>query len=83
MTNGPLTCKYLGCFQKFHISASDFGTMSMCKQFRACAYEFLTMVSEGVVHYVHKAMIRFSFSLIWRHKVSEGSGRFKQLPKVS
>ena len=39
----------------------------------ACAddfYEFLTMVIEGVVHSIHKVVIRSSFSVIQRHKVS-------------
>ena len=33
-------------------------------------YEFLTMVTEGVVHSVHKVVIRSSFHVIRQHKVS-------------
>ena len=43
---------------------SDFGTMNMHRLFHACVYEFLTMVTEGVVHGVQ------SFGVTQRHKVS-------------
>ena len=41
----------------FEISASDFVTMSMHRRFPACAYEFFTMVTEGVVHGVYEVVI--------------------------
>ena len=34
----------------FKISASEFGTMCMCRRMRACTDEFLAAVTEGVVH---------------------------------
>ena len=37
----------------FKISVSEFGTLSMCRCFHACTHEFLTMVTEGVVHGVY------------------------------
>ena len=57
------------------ISASEFGTVSICRQFCVCAYEFVTMVTEGVVHGVHKVVIR-SFDVIRRHKASGGTLTF-------
>ena len=33
-------------------------------------YEFLTTVTKGVVHSVHKVMIWLSFGVIQRHEVS-------------
>ena len=60
----------------FEISASGFGSMGICRRFRACAYEFLTTVTKGVVHGVHKVMIWSSFCVIQRHKVTYGIGRF-------
>ena len=41
--NRPLPCTFYGGFRQFKISASDFGTVSMRKQ-------FLSMVIEGVVN---------------------------------
>ena len=79
VANCPLPCESHG-FQKFQISASDFGTVSMRRRFRPCAYEFLTMVTKGVVHCVHKVVIQSSFGLIRRHKVSYGIGRFAMCP---
>ena len=54
----------------FEISASEFGTMSMHRQFCACAYECLTTVTEGVVHGVHKIVVRSSFGVIRQYKES-------------
>ena len=70
--NRPLSCKSYGSFKLFKISASDFSTMRMHTQFHACMYEFLTyiMVTEGVVHSVYKIVIRSSFGVMRRHKVS-------------
>ena len=54
----------------FEISASEFGTVDMRRQFPTCAYEFLTTVTEDVVYDVHKVVIWPSFSVIRGHKVS-------------
>ena len=48
----------------------------MRRRFRACAYEFLTMVTEGVVQGVHKVVIRLSFGVTLRHEVNLGIGHF-------
>ena len=53
----------LKSFEIFKISASEFGTMSMRRQFRACTYEFLTTATKGVVHGVHKVVIQSSFGV--------------------
>ena len=74
--NRQLPCQSYESFKLFKISASDFGTISMRRQFLARTYEFLTMVTEGVVHSVCKVVIRSSFGVIQRHKVSEGIGLF-------
>ena len=50
------------------ISASDFGTICMCRQFST--YEYLTTATKGVVHGVHKVVVQSSFGVIWQHKVS-------------
>ena len=39
-------------------------------------YKFLTTITEGVVHGVYKVVIRSSFCIIQRHKVSSGIGHF-------
>ena len=65
-----------GSFKKFKISASEFGTMGMHRQFHTCACEFLTIVTKGVVRGVYKVVIRSSFSVTRLHKVSGGIGRF-------
>ena len=74
--NCPLPCTSYGSFKLFRISVSDFGTEVMCGQFCACAYELFTMETKGVVHSVHKVVIRPSFDVIRLHKVSYGVGRF-------
>ena len=74
--NRPLPCKSYRSCKIFEISASDFGTTSMSKRFCACAYEFIPVVTEGVIHGVHKVVIRSSFGIIRRHKVSKGIGCF-------
>ena len=56
VANHPLPCESRG-FQKFQISASDFGTVAMCRR--------LTMVTGGVVHGVHEVVIRSSLGVIW------------------
>ena len=37
-------------FKMFKISTSDFGTLSMRRQLHTCTYEFLSRVTEDVVH---------------------------------
>ena len=69
--NHPLPCTSYQSFNIFEVSASDFGTMSMRRRFRACTYEFLSTVAEGMVNGVYKVVIRLSFSVIQRHKVSQ------------
>ena len=56
---------FYGYFTLFEISTSKFGTTSMHRRCRACAYEFLTTVTEGVVHGVHKVVIQSSYGVIW------------------
>ena len=70
--NHPNPCASHGSFENFKISASDFSTAGMRKQFCTCACEFLTTVTEGVVHSVCKVVTRFSFGVTRRHKVSFG-----------
>ena len=62
--NRPLPCASYGSFEMFKISASDFGTMSMGRQKQACTDRILATVTEGVVHGVHKVLIRLSFGVI-------------------
>ena len=45
----------------------------MRRRFCAYAYGFLTTVTEGVVHGVHKVAIRLSFGVLQRHKVLDVS----------
>ena len=61
MANHPIPCEF---YKSFKLSASDFGTVSKRRQFRTCAYKFLTTVTEGVVHGVHKVVIWLSFGAI-------------------
>ena len=67
-------CESYGSFRLFKISASSFGTVDMRRQFCTCAFEFLAMVTEGVVHSVYKAVVRSFFGVIRSHKVSQGIG---------
>ena len=50
----------------FKISASKFGTVSIRRRFHAYAYEFLTTVTEGVVHVVCKVVTRLPLIVIWQ-----------------
>ena len=59
----PLPCASYGSFKMFNTSASEFGTVSMYRQIRACTDEFLATVTEGVVHGVYKVMTQSSFGL--------------------
>ena len=71
-------CDLAGQWRTVHYFASPkevlerlkFGTVGIRRRFHACVYEFLTMVTEGVVHVVHKVVIWSSFAVILRHKVS-------------
>ena len=47
VANRPSPCKSCVSFKLFKIYVSEFDTMSMCRQFRTCVYEFLTTVTEG------------------------------------
>ena len=71
--NCPLPCESYGSFKLFKISASDFGTVSMHRSFCACAYHFLTTVTEGVVHSVHRVVIQSSSGIIQQHKANGGT----------
>ena len=57
VANHPLPYVSYASFEKFQISTSVFGTVSMSRRFCACTYEFLALVTEGVVHSVHKVVI--------------------------
>ena len=65
VANHPLPWASYGNFKMFKISTSEFGTMRMCRQFCACAYTFLSTVTKGVVHGIHKVVIQPSFGVIW------------------
>ena len=64
VANRPLPCASYTSFENIQISTSDFGTVSMRRRFCAWSYEFLTTVTEGVVHGVHKVVIRSSFGIM-------------------
>ena len=59
-------------FKMLKISSSEFGTVSMRRQIQACADEFISTVTEGVVDSVYKVVTRLSFSVTRQHKVSRG-----------
>ena len=65
MANCPLPCESFQILKIFEVSASAFSTVGVHRQFCAGAYEFLSTVTESVVHSVHT---------IRRHKVSYGIG---------
>ena len=54
----------------FKISTSEFGTVFMRRQMEACTDEFLTRVTEGVIHNVYKMVTWLSFGVTQRHKIS-------------
>ena len=62
----PLPCKSYQSFKIFEISASDFRTVSMHRQF--CMYDGVT--DDVFFHNVHKVMIHSSFRDTQLHKVS-------------
>ena len=70
VVNSPLPCESYGSFKRFKISASDFDSVSMHRRFCTCAYDFLTTVTESVVHGVHNVVIRSSFSVTQLQNVS-------------
>ena len=51
-----LPCTFCGSFKIFKISASGYGTVSMCRQMQTCTDEFL-----AVVHGVNKVVTWSSF----------------------
>ena len=65
-----ITLRILQKFKMFKISSSDFGIVSIRRLLGACAYEFFTMITKGVVRGVPQVVIWFSFSVIQRHKAS-------------
>ena len=70
MANRQIPCESYRSIKIFEFSASDFGSVCMRRRFCACAYDFLSRVTEGVVNGVNKIVIRSSFGVIWRHEVS-------------
>ena len=70
VANHLLPCTSYRSCKSFQASASNFGTVDMCRRFCASAYEFLTMIIEDVVQDVHKVMIWSSFGVIQRDEVS-------------
>ena len=66
---------FYGTFKMFKISASEFNTMGMNRWKLVCVDEFLTMVTEGVVHGVYKVMTLSSFGVTWLYKSSVGRSR--------
>ena len=63
-------CTSYWSFKLFEISASEFGTINIRRRFRTCSDEFLTTVTEGVVHGVNKVVIQSFFSEIPQHKAN-------------
>ena len=61
--NRPLPCVSYGSFE---MSASDFGTVGMCRQkaSKQALINFL-LLTEGVVQSVYKFVTRSSFSVTW------------------
>ena len=76
VVNRPLHSESNASFKLFKIFTSEFGAMSMYRQFCVCMYDFLTMVTEGVVHVVHKVVIWSSFSEICGLRQVEVNGHF-------
>ena len=76
VANCPLPCTSYGSFKLFKISTSDFRTVGMHRQKRACTDEFLAMVTEGVVHSVYKVVTWWSFGVIWQEKANGGKWMF-------
>ena len=60
-----ITLQVQQLFQKLsELSASDFSTVSLRRQFCVCAFECLTKVTNGVVNDVYKVVIWSSFGVI-------------------
>ena len=49
----------------------------MHRQMRACTDEFLSTVTEGVVHGVYKVVAQPSFGITLKHKASGGKWAFR------
>ena len=45
-------------FKCLKFNVKEFGSVRMCRGIRACAYEFVAMVTEGVVHGVCKVVFQ-------------------------
>ena len=68
-----------GYFKMFHISASEFGIVSMRTQFRTCTYKYVTTVIKSVVHSVHKELdiLPLCHKVAYKSQmVVEGQGHF-------
>ena len=66
VANHALPCTSYGNVKNvFHhkFSTSAFSTVDIHRQFHPCTFEFLTMVTEGVDHGVHKVVILSSFGV--------------------
>ena len=64
VSNHPLPCESYQSFKIFEISTPDFGTVSMHRRFCTCTYEFLTRVTEGMVHNISKVVIWSSLGVM-------------------
>ena len=61
----PLACTSYGNFKMIKISTTQFGTITMRRRMRACTYQFLATVTEGIVHDVFQGVT-------WQHKANGG-----------
>ena len=59
VANHPIPREFFQSFTIVECLASNFSTVSMHRRFGTCAYQFFTMVTESVVHGVHKVVIRY------------------------
>ena len=66
----PLPFAYYKSFKLFQISTSQFCTVGIHRRLWACTDEFLSRVTEGIVHGVHKVVTQSYFSVTHQHKVS-------------
>ena len=62
-----LPCGSYVSFKMFNISASEFGTVSICRWLRECADEFLATVNESVVHSEYKG---YGWTIFWCNLVT-------------
>ena len=78
----PLSSTSCGNFRMFKISHSEFGTMGMHRWMGAYTDEFLTIVTEAVVHSVYKVVTWQSSSVTWPHKVSGSKWTVQLMPLI-